>query len=451
MVTVLFTAGRFLDEAKAREIMPYVDMISFPLDGYNDVTNVYNGKMKGRFDDTLRCLRMMRDKYGDKEIQALTIVTNRSRRDLNDIGTLLVKEMGSVKSFHWKLSYYDRRGRSLKAYENILFDPYYLSYDRYLEVVSGVEENFSSIRARHSPRVREKAYLFMYPDGVLSTIIGGKYHEMGNLLNPETFHEQDNIAIFSDISDLIISRAIPIKKGLNQEGSDFIQKMNIKNTLLNEANSRRARTVDAIITVGTTDTDTTTVSFENDTHAIRVAAEHILKNAVIEEDLAVLSAREYLAESFLSLEADSIVASLIFLARKAEREGQKLIIGFEADWVPGYEPGKLQYNISNPLIKEISRLEKKLRSLGIDNVIFRQERGNSLATFLLSESEKTSTRLSNVIAFASADTIASDSFKPLRNAEFGNKPLLAAVNASKMKDFYDNKGGEKIDEQLIPF
>lgn len=212
MTTALYTTGRLLSPDKAKEIMPYINMISFPLDGFDEQSNIYSGKPTGRFADTLRCLRMMRTDYPDKEVQALTIVTNRNRKVLEEVGLLLTKETQGLNSFHWKLSYYDRRGRSVKTFEAALEDPYYLAYDVYVEVVSPVEEKFTFLHARHSPRARDKAYLFMYPDGTITTTIDNDYYEMGNVLDVSTLSAPDNVAIFKEITAQIVSRAIPIKK-----------------------------------------------------------------------------------------------------------------------------------------------------------------------------------------------------------------------------------------------
>ncbi|MFH1836630.1 MAG: hypothetical protein ABH862_00765, partial [Candidatus Omnitrophota bacterium] len=174
-----------------------------------------------------------------------------------------------------------------------------------------------------------------------------------------------------------------------------------------EANNRRTRIVEAINKIVMAG-DGVEVSFselsgEESMTVVRAKAEEVLKeiwgmpetvtDALPEKTVLAV---EYLEENISTLEADTIVASLMRLARAAKREGQKIIVGFETDWIPGYEKGKLQYNAVNPLVKEIGRLEKRLHLLGLDNVIFEHKKSDELAEFLLNEAENSSTKLSNI-------------------------------------------------------
>ncbi|MCX5666747.1 MAG: hypothetical protein NTY34_00310, partial [Candidatus Omnitrophica bacterium] len=80
---------------------------------------------------------------------------------------------------------------------------------------------------------------------------------------------------------------------------------------------------------------------------------------------------DHLKNRIDQLEADGIVASVINLARKAKYENQKLIIGLETDWIPGYnETGSLQHQAMNPVIQQIESIPDILRSMGLDNVVF---------------------------------------------------------------------------------
>lgn len=154
-----------------------------------------------------------------------------------------------------------------------------------------------------------------------------------------------------------------------------------------------------------------------------------------------------IAESQEAIEVDYILAAIITLARKAKREKQKLIIGLETDWIPGYENGKLQHNALSSLIREIESLGDTLRSLGLDNVVVVHSKSESLAGDLLREADKTSTKLSNVVVIASNSTINSEAFASLRNAEGGERAFLAGIDPTELIKFYaENK--ETIDKQL---
>ncbi|MCM8761452.1 MAG: hypothetical protein NC933_04920 [Candidatus Omnitrophica bacterium] len=138
------------------------------------------------------------------------------------------------------------------------------------------------------------------------------------------------------------------------------------------------------------------------------------------------------------LEADSIVASVIAIARRAKYNDQKLIIGLETDWIPGYEEkGSLQRNAINSLVKEIESLGDTLRSLGLDNVIVVHRPANELADVIIKEAERTNTKLSNVVVLGSNTTLESDSFIPLRSTDNDERAFLACVDPSELKRFSD--------------
>jgi hypothetical protein len=148
------------------------------------------------------------------------------------------------------------------------------------------------------------------------------------------------------------------------------------------------------------------------------------------------------------LEAEGLVSSVILLARKAQREGQKLIIGLETDWIPGFEKGKLQHNALNPLVNEIKALQEKLKDLGLNNVMMVHRSGDALANELLTQAEETSTKLSNVVVLASSETINSETFSELRSTETEQRAFLAGVDAAQLAEFY-SKNKEDFEKQLL--
>ncbi|MFH1846286.1 MAG: radical SAM protein [Candidatus Omnitrophota bacterium] len=212
MTVVLYTNGRFMNEERAQKIMPYVHMISLPLNGYDESSNVQGAKPRGRFTDTLRVLRMMKEKYKDKEIQVLTIMTKTNQSYLRKIGRLLMKETKGMPAFHWKLSLYERRGRTVMLYPNSSQDPFFLSYDDFQSVVEPLTQEFRELNTRYSPRARDKAYLFMLANGMILTTENNNYLELGTIFSDSTLNNPENRKIFSEITSKIIARAIPIKQ-----------------------------------------------------------------------------------------------------------------------------------------------------------------------------------------------------------------------------------------------
>ncbi|MFC1548852.1 hypothetical protein ACFL5E_02725 [Candidatus Omnitrophota bacterium] len=137
-------------------------------------------------------------------------------------------------------------------------------------------------------------------------------------------------------------------------------------------------------------------------------------------------------------EAEGIVSALIILARKAKREGQNLIIGFETKWIPGFDDDALQHMAINPLIQEIRSIAKKMRDMGLDNVQVIEYGGDQeyrLADEILDAAIETNTDLSNVVVLASAATINSQGFEKLRSTEDEQRAFLAGIDTSEISDF----------------
>lgn len=162
------------------------------------------------------------------------------------------------------------------------------------------------------------------------------------------------------------------------------------------------------------------------------------------EDVLSADAKAMVAElrsGIRSLEADSIVANAIAMARRAKREGQQLIIGLETSWVPGYdEKSSLEHGAMSPIVREIESLGDTLRSLGLDNVKVICENGDALAAALLEQAQKSRTRLANVVVLGSDATISSDSFADLRSTEAEQRAFLAAIDPTELAGYSAKKG-----------
>ncbi len=157
---------------------------------------------------------------------------------------------------------------------------------------------------------------------------------------------------------------------------------------------------------------------------------------------------DYLYKHIDQFEADGAIGTLIVLARKAQREDQKLIIGLETDWIPGMNvKGSLQRSAISALMKEIDSIGDTLRSMGLDNVEIVRGSGNDLSAAIIDVADKTHTNMRNVVVMASSRTINSESFSALRNAKDGEKPFLAGIDPSELIRFY-SEFGEATERQL---
>jgi hypothetical protein len=152
----------------------------------------------------------------------------------------------------------------------------------------------------------------------------------------------------------------------------------------------------------------------------------------------VVKVEDVLRKNLRTFEAEGIIASIITLARQAKRDGKKFIIGIETGWIPGIEKATMQHMAINPLVTEIKSLGKTLKSMGLDNVVIVHDKREYLAHNILWETSKregASADYSNVLVLASAETIASKVFDPLRSTEGQKKAFLAGIDASQLRDF----------------
>lgn len=231
VTTWLFTNGILMTEERADEIMPYVDMISLSLDGYDDATNSVN-RSTGHFDAVMRVLDIMKRRYPNKDVQILTVVTNRNKDMVRKIGGLLRRVTPGLNRFQWKLNYYKRIGRSHEEVE-VKKDPYLMSYPDFEKLAVSVQREFGKlseeeesqglkkIKVRYSPPEHDKAYLFVFPDGTLATTVHADYLKLGNLLYPESLRKKENVLIYNEIAGNISNRAIIIPKKGTYAAPDF--------------------------------------------------------------------------------------------------------------------------------------------------------------------------------------------------------------------------------------
>lgn len=169
------------------------------------------------------------------------------------------------------------------------------------------------------------------------------------------------------------------------------------------------------------------------------ARESAMENPELPE--IIQGAEKEIKDNIAQLDVDSMIASLIVMARRAKREGQNLIVGFETGWIPGYEKDALQQNALNPLVKGLDSLGKILKSMGLDNVILVHTESINLAKDVLVKARETDTRLSNIVVLGAQKTIDSSRFDDLRSDEDEKRAFLAGINPEKLGN------GKKTDSE----
>ena len=163
----------------------------------------------------------------------------------------------------------------------------------------------------------------------------------------------------------------------------------------------------------------------------------------------VSSAVQNISKAFNQLDEDSVVTSLIALARQAKRENQKLIVGISTDWIASYnDKNSFQHKATNALINDIRALPNALRSMGLDNVeLVVEENSSTLASEVSRMAEDSDTKLSNVVIITSSDSINSGIFDKLKGAKEGDRAFLAGMDSKVLAELY-KANGELTDRQL---
>ncbi|MBD3380102.1 MAG: hypothetical protein GF408_06545 [Candidatus Omnitrophica bacterium] len=135
----------------------------------------------------------------------------------------------------------------------------------------------------------------------------------------------------------------------------------------------------------------------------------------LEERLVSLSAKS---------KAEALVDSLKWMAREAGDKGEKIILALDTSWNPS--------DTMQPLLSELFRLS---RIEGLDNMIVIRGKGQNFAEEIIQKQRDTGTKLSNVIAIGSRDSInhlRNAAFAAYRGFAFEEKAFLAAVDPSNL-------------------
>ncbi len=156
-------------------------------------------------------------------------------------------------------------------------------------------------------------------------------------------------------------------------------------------------------------------------------------------------AAQKIREGLSQLDADSIVTSLIVMARRAKdpkNENQKLIVGISTDWIPAYkDEHSFQYQATNSLVNKIKALPQALKSMGLDNVeLVIEENSSTLASNVSKIAQDSNARLSNVVVIASRESVEGGVFDKLRDEKGGEKALLAGMDSKELMELYKVNG-----------
>lgn len=253
---------------------------------------------------------------------------------------------------------------------------------------------------------------------------------------------------FPAVPNVVTTSAIPdlfkiVKSSVNNERTKFIETVN--------------RLIDSIVMKTDSENVAGIGHFDEKmaTAEIRQRIEHAISviDGLDKESVSpkIKASIESLKKNLNQFEADGAVGALIVLARRAQGENQKLIIGLETDWIPGMKAENSwswQRQAITALMQEIYSIGEALRSMGLDNVEIVRGSGDQLADSL-KKAVDDGVSMRNIVVMASKDTIMSDEFKAFRNAKEKDKPFLTGINPEKLIKLYEQEEHrESFEKQL---
>ncbi len=229
-----------------------------------------------------------------------------------------------------------------------------------------------------------------------------------------------------------------IESSVNSERAKFI---NTGNKLIGSLPAKSAS--ESVADIGTLDKDMATAEIRQ---RVEQAISAIDKEGATPESIA---SAELLKKNLNQFEADGLVGSLIVLARKAQREHQKLYIGISTDWIPAYNnKHSFQHQATNSLINELKTIPEALRSMGLDNVEFViTETSEELAVDAIARVNGGQIKPSNAVIVASKKAVESGTFNLIKSTDKDGKAFIAGIDPRLLLELY-NKHGESLDNQL---
>jgi len=236
-----------------------------------------------------------------------------------------------------------------------------------------------------------------------------------------------------------------VEEYINNRRTRFV---NSANEIINEA-SKREKLKDPMNNIPLERGSITADLIDRAEEIIRIVDQ--LDEEGLQENIA--SYVDFLKNNLDNIEGDSINASLIILARRAKTLGQKLVIPFSTDWIPGYKDERsLQKNAKlDKLIEGIESIPGKLAKMGLDNVeIVKREKNESLDAWLerIQKAMTNPDDFSYVVFLDSIDTIDAISSEKLQDLEQDKSPFYAGIDPSDFEAYFRDHDIDLISDQI---
>jgi MoaA/NifB/PqqE/SkfB family radical SAM enzyme len=163
MRITLSTNGILL--GKKKSILPYIDDIGLPLDGYNAKQN---SKMRGGnsicFGCVINAIRFIQKKYSNIDVTVRTVITRINFKTIHLIGDSLVNVGINVKKLRWKLYQCTPLGPRQKEIKK---QGLLISNEEFYRVLDRVKQHNTSFGSIVGQSTTDEIgrYFLVYPDG----------------------------------------------------------------------------------------------------------------------------------------------------------------------------------------------------------------------------------------------------------------------------------------------
>ena len=224
--TALSTVGDFVTQNILERVSPYLDLISFPLDGSTEEINS-RAKHRGQYAAVMRSLERLR-LHPNIDVKICTPVT---RYNLSDVPAIsrLVEEYSyttQARVFYNIFQAFPRAMFSVKWEELIVSDEEFLSLKD--QVPAGMKTRINFL----SHETLDKLYVMVFPDGSMTIPKGGDYLNFGPFLEVTDFDQVLSASQFDSDKHLRHSRGwgketITIRQALNVNQVNTLKTLNV--------------------------------------------------------------------------------------------------------------------------------------------------------------------------------------------------------------------------------
>ena len=177
----LSTTGDELSPAFLKDVTPYLDLISIPLDGPTEAVNVRT-KKEGHFTAVMRALAWLRD-HPSIDVKMCTPVTHHNLKTVPAVVHLVAYYAGTTQArvFYNIFQVFPRAMSDVEWEELLVSDEEFEALKSRVGTSDRIQINFLD------HEVLDRLYLMVFPDGSLVVPRGSEFMSYGSFLDIEDF------------------------------------------------------------------------------------------------------------------------------------------------------------------------------------------------------------------------------------------------------------------------